>query len=177
MRKGQSHCQPARHGRWPVAVVCLCIVVACVVLEDNQARGQQSAPPPPASPILRQVSSTQDLAAGDAADNDPLDDVNDILSLADESLESLSTKHVLVPGMDMEVSTVSRTESTVGRSPAAVFVVTGEMIRRSGARCVPDALRLVPGVNVARVSANRWAISIRGFNSVFANKLLVQIDG
>ncbi|NQT17642.1 MAG: TonB-dependent receptor, partial [Planctomycetes bacterium] len=83
----------------------------------------------------------------------------------------------VVPGMDMEVSTVSRTESTVGRSPAAVFVVTAEMIRRSGARCVPDALRLVPGVNVARVTADRWAISIRGFNSVFANKLLVQIDG
>ena len=117
------------------------------------------------------------MPADDTTADDLLDDPDDILSLADESLESLSTRDVVVPAMDMEVSTVSRTESTVGRSPAAVFVVTNEMIRRSGARSVPDVLRLVPGVNVARVSASRWAISIRGFNDVFANKLLVQIDG
>jgi len=51
------------------------------------------------------------------------------------------------------------------------------MIRRSGARSIPEALRLVPGVNVARVNGNRWAISVRGFNDMYANKLLVQIDG
>ena len=79
--------------------------------------------------------------------------------------------------MDLEVSTVSRTESTVGHSAAAVYVLTNEMIRRSGARSVPEALRLVPGVQVARINASTWAISIRGFNERFANKLLVQIDG
>ena len=105
------------------------------------------------------------------------DDLDDILKLADESLESLSTRDVVVPAMDMEVSTVSRTESTVGRSPAAVFVVTNEMIRRSGARSVPEVLRMVPGVQVARIDANKWAVTIRGFNGRFANKLLVQIDG
>ncbi len=105
------------------------------------------------------------------------DDTDDVLALADESLESLSRRDVVVPAMDMEVSTVSRTESTVGRSPAAVFVLTNEMIRRSGARSIPEALRLVPGVNVARASSNTWAISIRGFNDLFSNKLLVQIDG
>jgi len=160
-----------------MAAVCLGMAVACAVLKDDQARGQQSAPLPPASPILRQASATQDVAADDDTDSDPLDDLDDLLSLADESLESLSTRHVLVPGMDMEVSTVSRTESTVGRSPAAVFVITNEMIRRSGAKCIPEVLRMAPGVQVARIDANKWAVTIRGFNGRCANKLLVQIDG
>ncbi len=104
-------------------------------------------------------------------------DVDDILRLADQSLETLATQDVIVPAMDVTVSTVARQESTVGRSPAAVFVITGEMIRRSGARSIPEALRLAPGVNVARATSDRWAVSIRGFNGVYANKLLVQIDG
>ena len=92
-------------------------------------------------------------------------------------LEQLSRADVLVPAMDTVVSSVSRQESTVGRSPAAVFVITPEMIRRSGARNIPDLLRMAPGVQVARIDANKWAISIRGFNYRYAGKLLVQIDG
>src|SRR4030095_10618582 len=52
-----------------------------------------------------------------------------------------------------------------------------EDVRRSGANSIPDALRLVPGVQVGRVDASQWAISARGFNDVFANKLLVLQDG
>lgn len=139
--------------------------------------------PAPAQAVRRasQPSTTADAARFTVEDtlsgaNAP-DGVDDILSLADQSLDSLARQDVVVPTMDMEVSTVARQESTVGRSPAAVFVITGEMIRRSGARSVPEALRLAPGVNVARASSNRWAVSIRGFNGVYANKLLVQIDG
>jgi iron complex outermembrane receptor protein len=51
------------------------------------------------------------------------------------------------------------------------------MIKRSGARNIPEVLRTVPGINVARVTSTVWAISIRGFNTQYANKLLVQIDG
>jgi len=170
------HLQAPKYG-WPGAAICLCISIICAVLEDNQSWGQQVPSASPPSRFLRQASATQDVAADDSTANNPLDDPDDILNLADESLDSLSAKSVIVPAMDMEVTSVSRTESTVGRSPAAVFVVTNEMIRRSGVRSIPDALRLVPGVNVARVSANRWAISIRGFNAEYANKLLVQIDG
>src|SRR5581483_9096148 len=75
------------------------------------------------------------------------------------------------------VTTVDRKESTVGRSPAAIFVITPEMIKRSGVRNVPEALRMAPGIDVARINADTWAISARGFNNRFANKLLVQIDG
>jgi len=84
---------------------------------------------------------------------------------------------VLVPALEQEVTTVTRQPSTVGRSSAAVYVVTSEMIRRSGANNIPDALRLVPGVQVTRVDSNKWAISARGFGNRFANKLLVLIDG
>jgi len=98
-------------------------------------------------------------------------------SILDLDIEQLGRVDVVVPSMDMEVSTVARQESTVGRSPAAVFVITSEMIRRSGAQTIPELLRLVPGMDVANLDSNKWAVSCRGFNDFFANKLLVQIDG
>ena len=58
-----------------------------------------------------------------------------------------------------------------------MFVITQEDIRRSGARSIPEALRLAPGLEVARIDANKWAIASRGFNGRFTNKLLVLIDG
>ncbi|MBL8792429.1 MAG: TonB-dependent receptor [Planctomycetia bacterium] len=67
--------------------------------------------------------------------------------------------------------------ATVGASPAAVYVITAEDIERSGQRTIPDLLRMVPGLEVARIDANKWAVSSRGFNNRFANKLLVQMDG
>src|SRR5262245_36576529 len=79
--------------------------------------------------------------------------------------------------LNVEVTSVSRQESTVGRSPAAIFVITSEMIRRSGAVTIPELFRMVPGMNVARADNNRWAISARGFNDRFSKNLLVQIDG
>jgi len=106
-----------------------------------------------------------------------VDEMDDILGLLDAPLEDLARQDVVVPALDVEVSTVSRRTSTVGHSPAAVYVVTGKMIRRSGARSIPEVLRMVPGVEVARTTANRWAVTSRGFNGSFANKLLVQIDG
>ncbi|MBN2476967.1 MAG: TonB-dependent receptor [Pirellulales bacterium] len=99
---------------------------------------------------------------------------DDILKL---DIEQLGRVDVVVPSLDLPVTTVSRQQSTVGRSPAAVFVITSEMIRRSTARNIPDLLRMVPGLQVARIDANKWAVTSRGFNGRFANKLLVQIDG
>jgi len=98
----------------------------------------------------------------------------DILGL---DIEQLARTPVVVPSMDIPVTSVTKQESTVGRSAAAVFVITPEMIRRSGATCIPEALRMAPGLDVAQVNSNAWAISARGFNSAFSNKLLVLIDG
>jgi iron complex outermembrane receptor protein len=60
---------------------------------------------------------------------------------------------------------------------AAIFVITAEDIRRSGATNIPDLLRIVPGLDIAQINSNTWAISARGFNFQFASKLLVLIDG
>ena len=77
----------------------------------------------------------------------------------------------------IKVTTVSRSESTVAQSPAAIFVITPEMIRRSGATVIPELFRMVPGMDVARIDGNKWAIGSRGFNARFQDKLLVQMDG
>ena len=87
---------------------------------------------------------------------------SDILNL---DIEQLAKTPVSVPSMDIPVSTVTREASTIGRTPAAVFVITPEMIRRSGATCIPEVLRMVPGLEVAQVNSNTWAISCRGFNA------------
>jgi iron complex outermembrane receptor protein len=79
--------------------------------------------------------------------------------------------------MNVEVTSVSRRESTIGQSPSAVTVITQEDIRRSGATSIPQALRMVPGLEVAQIDNSTWAISARGFNSSTANKLLVLMDG
>src|SRR5690349_8664506 len=79
--------------------------------------------------------------------------------------------------MNMEVTSVSKHTQRVSDSAAAVFVITQEDIRRSGAANIPEALRMVPGVEVARIDENKWAIGSRGFNGRFDNKLLVLIDG
>jgi outer membrane receptor protein involved in Fe transport len=79
--------------------------------------------------------------------------------------------------MHIEITSASRKEERVADVAAAVFVITREDIRRSGMTTIPDLLRLVPGVEVAQLNANKWAVSIRGFNAVYATKLLVLVDG
>jgi iron complex outermembrane recepter protein len=79
--------------------------------------------------------------------------------------------------MNMQVTSVSKRTQKVADAAAAVYVITQEDIRRSGATNIPEALRLAPGIQVARIDENKWAISSRGFNGRFADKLLVLIDG
>jgi iron complex outermembrane receptor protein len=88
--------------------------------------------------------------------------------LADQSLEDL---------MSIQVTSVSRTEQKLSRTASAIFVITAEDISRSGATNIPDLLRMVPGMDVAQINANTWAISARGFNGEFSNELLVMVDG
>jgi iron complex outermembrane recepter protein len=79
--------------------------------------------------------------------------------------------------MDIQVTSVSKKEQKMSQAAAAVFVITQEDIRRSAATNIPDLLRMVPGMDVSQIDANTWAISARGFNNQFSNKLLVLIDG
>jgi iron complex outermembrane receptor protein len=79
--------------------------------------------------------------------------------------------------MNIKVTSVSKTDQRMSQAAAAIFVITDEDIRRSGATNVPDLLRMVPGMDVSQINASTWAISARGFDDQFSNKLLVLIDG
>lgn len=79
--------------------------------------------------------------------------------------------------MKVEVTSVSRRSQKLTEVASAVFVITQDDIRRSGATNIPDALRMAPGVQVERSSTDKWAVSIRGFNGLYANKLQVLMDG
>src|SRR5713101_4679797 len=78
---------------------------------------------------------------------------------------------------NVEVTTASKEPEQVWRTPAAVYVITQEDIRRSGVTSIPEALRLAPGVEVAKVDSSKWAIGIRGFATRLARSILVLIDG
>jgi iron complex outermembrane receptor protein len=79
--------------------------------------------------------------------------------------------------MNVEVTSVSKQKQLLSNSPAAIYVVTSESIRRSGATSIPQALRDVPGLHVAQIDSQKWAIGSRGFNGRYNNKLLVLMDG
>lgn len=90
------------------------------------------------------------------------------LPVADLTLEELG---------QVEVTSVSRRAQRLDEAASSIFVITGDMIRRAGATTLPEALRLAPNLQVARIDAAQYAISARGFNNAIGNKLLVLIDG
>jgi len=79
--------------------------------------------------------------------------------------------------LSIQVTSVAKKKQQLNEVASAVFVITREDIHRSGVTSIPEALRMAPGIQVARIDANKWAIASRGFNSQFTNKLLVMIDG
>ena len=87
--------------------------------------------------------------------------------------EDLSVEEIL----GLQVTSVGRKAQQVAKAPAAVYVITQEDIRRSGATNIPDLLRIVPGMMVARINAKTWAISSRGGTAQSANKMQVMVDG
>ncbi|MDB6095675.1 MAG: Iron complex outerrane recepter protein [Verrucomicrobia bacterium] len=89
-------------------------------------------------------------------------------NLGDLSLEQL---------MNESVTSVSKKEQRLFDTAAAVSVLTNDDLRRSGATSFAESLRLVPGMDVGLINASQWAISVRGFQGPYANKLLVLIDG
>jgi iron complex outermembrane recepter protein len=93
---------------------------------------------------------------------------NVALDLTNLSIEELA---------NVTISSVSKSSESLSRAPAAIFVISRDDILRSGARSIPEILRLAPNLHVAQITASSYAISARGFNGSLANKLLVLIDG
>jgi iron complex outermembrane receptor protein len=89
------------------------------------------------------------------------------------ALKSLSLEELSA----IEVTTPSKQPQSALKVPVAIYVITGEDIRRSGATCIPEALRSAPGVEVARIDSNKWSIGIRGFGSRLSRSVLVLMDG
>ena len=103
----------------------------------------------------------------------------DSLDMPEENVEVIDdlTQLSLEDLMNVEVTSVSRKKQKLSGAAAAIFVITQDDIRRSGVTSIPEALRMVPGLQVARLDSHKWAVSARGFNSRFSNKMLVLIDG
>lgn len=111
--------------------------------------------------VFTPVLKGKEQQAGSSGDRGPQ-------TLKNLSLEDLSK---------IEVTTVSKEPAEAFKTPAAISVLTREDIARSGATNIPDLLRLVPGVEVAQVSSDKWAIGIRGFQGYLSKAVLVLIDG
>jgi len=107
---------------------------------------------------FQDVMHAQVLEANGGADN----------PLSQMSLEQLG---------NIQVTTASKAPEEVWKTPAAVYVITQEDIERSGATNIPEALRLAPGIEVARIDSDKWSIGIRGFGSRLSRSVLVLIDG
>jgi iron complex outermembrane receptor protein len=106
-------------------------------------------------------------AAGNAAR------AQDTTNNSEEQLKQLSLEQL----GDLEVTTQSKAPQQVWKTPAAIYVITQEDIKRSGAANIPEALRLAPGVEVARVNASTWSVGIRGFGTDLSRSVLVLMDG
>ncbi len=79
--------------------------------------------------------------------------------------------------MEMQITSAGRKEQPLSDVPAAVYVIDAEDIRNSAATSLPELLRMVPGLQVARISSSKWAVTARGFAGAFSSELLVQVDG
>src|SRR6202011_5576726 len=97
----------------------------------------------------------------------------DASKAAPKNLKQLSLEQL----GNLEVTTVSKEPVEIQRTAAAIYVLTQEDIRRSGATSIPEVLRLVPGVEVAQINSSNWAVGIRGFGNSFSKSVLVLIDG
>jgi len=110
------------------------------------------------SPLMLCVAFADPVAAADTSADDLLN-----MSLAELS--------------NIEVTSVSKKAEKETEAAAAIFVITQEDIRRSGAKEIPEVLRMVPGITVTRAGSHDWTVTARGFNGQFSNKLLVLMDG
>jgi iron complex outermembrane recepter protein len=144
-----------------------CAVAAAVALAAAQGvradipTTKPSARPPTSQPGRGGTATSQPsetLTAKPAGDGD----------LTSLSLEDL---------MNVEVYSAAKHTQKASETPAAISVISQEDIRRSTMTTIPELLRMVPGMNVAQINANQWAVGSRGFNDLYSNKLLVMMDG
>ncbi|HLW99514.1 MAG TPA: TonB-dependent receptor [Candidatus Acidoferrales bacterium] len=111
--------------------------------------------------------------AGGARPQAPVQDTSHPPATTAKDLGQMSIEDL----MSLQVTSGAKKGEPVQRTAAAIFVITSEDIRRSGATTLPDVLRLAPGLDVAQINGSTWAVSSRGFNDEFSNQMLVLVDG
>ncbi|HVZ80246.1 MAG TPA: TonB-dependent receptor [bacterium] len=121
-------------------------------------------------PHPAQAKKAQPTSQTAVNEDDDADGGTTAPDLSQMSLEKLAD-------LDVTVTSSAKKSESLRDATSAIYVITAEDIRRSSARTLPDLLAMVPGVQVARQSGNEWAISARGFNSQYNNKMLVLVDG
>ena len=172
-----------RRNKWIFALLLLGLSAA-----EERASGQTEPNALPAGePIVRNpsagLSSLVQLDTSRPEGGIPVvpqadaPEADDLLDLDIEALSQAPVRVAVAAPFEIEAVSVAREPRRVLQSASAIYVITQEDIRRSGVRSVPEALRMAPGLQVAQIDANRWAITSRGFNGEFSNKLLVMMDG
>src|SRR5436853_176158 len=119
------------------------------------------------------------MPSANAADANPVGATAvELPSGGQKDLQTTSLKKLTLEQLaNLEVTTAFKAPVSIQRTPAAIYVLTEEDIRRSGATSIPELLRLVPGVEVARIDSDKWSIGIRGFGSRLSRSVLVLLDG
>jgi iron complex outermembrane recepter protein len=163
-----AHCQNLRG----------CRLIECVEMGPNQCASLCACRRAPSIWPLRLATSTTILALLFAAPSvarpqDPSGQTEMASNDAQQNLKQMTLEQL----GEIEVTTQSKEPTQVWKTPAAIYVITQEDIRRSGYTTIPDLLRLAPGVDVARIDSDHWAVGIRGSNGEFSKSLLVLIDG
>jgi iron complex outermembrane receptor protein len=147
------------------ATVVLSLLTAATITKAEVERSSHRRDTAAASP----ASAQQDSQSQVPTDEPRLEPADDEKGIADLSVEELMQVQVVV--------TASRREQKITTVPYAISVLTAADIRAAGARSVPDALRLVPGVDVAELSYSNYAVSPRGFHGFLGRQVLVLVDG
>ncbi len=150
--------------KWVLKAVFLGTILLMGTLAQAAAVSKETEPGP-SSPTIPEAVSNETTADPDSPAAGP--STTDLTRL---SLENLS-------GLNVTVTSSAKEKESLRDATSAIFVITQEDIHNSGLQHVADLLRMVPGLLVSRVNANEWAISSRGFNSQYNNKMLVLVDG
>jgi iron complex outermembrane recepter protein len=155
-----------RQAGWGRLAAAACTVAAALaaapVARADIPTTRPSARPPASQPARRGPAASQ-----------PSEAVGVGKPAGEGDLTSLSIEDL----MNIEVYSAAKHTQKASETPAAISVITQDDIRRSTMTSIPELLRMVPGLDVAQINANQWAVGSRGFNDLYSNKLLVMMDG
>lgn len=147
---------------WIHAIIRACVILAALCAAPARVMAADA-------PATQPAPTTQPLPIGNDIGRVPASGP----TASGHDLSKLSLEDL----MNLQVTSVSKMPQNISQAAAAVTVIDQDEISRSGMTSIPDLLRLVPGMDVARIAPGKWAVSVRGFNSQYSDKLLVLMDG